>query len=317
MTPPESRQTPAVIDVLAARQRLAPHLTPTPLRPSPWLSDLAGAEVWLKLESMNLTNSFKIRGALNAALRLAESTAARATRVVTASAGNHGQALALACTRAGISCIVFAPATAPDTKKQAIVRYGGDLHLTDDYDAAEHAAKAFAAAEGIPYVSPYGHPDVIAGAGTIGLELVGALPTLATVAAPVGGGGLVSGIGLAVKAAAPAARLIGVEVEASTPFASSLRAGHIVSIEVRPSLADGLIGNLDPDTITFDIASRVVDEWMAVTEGDLRRALDALQRHEHLVVEGAAAVGVAAVMAGVRVASPAVVVVTGANADWG
>jgi threonine dehydratase len=306
---------PAVGDIYAARRRLAPHLQPTPLLPSPWLSSLTGAEVFLKLESVNLTSSFKIRGALNAALKAAEQAT---TTLVTASAGNHGRALALAAERLRLGCVVFTPATAPAAKKDAIRRHGAALHdECEDYDAAEAQAKAWAAAEGGVYVSPYNHPDVIAGAGTIGLELLEVMPDLDVVVIPLGGGGLASGIGMAVKAAAPGATIAGVEVEASAPFTAGRRAGRITPIAPRASLADGLTGNLEADAITFRLVQQLVDAITIVNEADLISAMRGLAAEERLIVEGAGAAATAAVVSGKMTArgQRAVVMVTGANVD--
>lgn len=308
-----------VADIYAARRRIAPRLQATPLLPSAWLSSIAGADVFLKIESVNLTNSFKIRGALNAALRLTESSDGPRT-IVTASAGNHGRAMALATEQLGIRCIVFTPAGAPEAKKNAIRRHGAVLHSDcDDYDVAERRAKAFAKAEGATYISPYNDPDVIAGAGTVGLELVEALPSVDVVVVPLGGGGLASGVGLAVKAAAPQATIVGVEADASTPFTRSLAAGAITEITALPSLADGLIGNLEPGTITFPLVQQVVDRVVTVSELDLARAMKGLAAEERLIVEGAGAAATAAIVAGAISASGRKIaaIVTGGNVDLG
>lgn len=310
---------PTVTDIYDARRRLAPHITPTPLLPSSWLSSIADGSVFLKLESLNLTHSFKIRGALNATLKLVEARARGAVipTIVTASAGNHGRALALACEQLGLLCVVFTPAQAPEAKKNAIRRHGAVLHECDDYDTAERQAREFAAAEGAAYVSPYNHPDVIAGAGTIGLELAESMPAFDVAVIPLGGGGLASGVGLALKAAAPKATIVGVEVEASSPFTLGLEAGRIVEITPRASLADGLTGNLEPGSITFPLVRQVVDYVVTVSEDDLVRALRGLAAEEHLIVEGAGAAATAAVVAG-KASAPGqrvVALVTGANVD--
>src|SRR5689334_9161318 len=188
---------PTVTDVYEARRRLGTRIPRTPLLPSSWLSSIADGDVHLKIESLNLTNSFKIRGALNAAMRLSEGIDTPPV-IVTASAGNHGRALALAAEELGIACVVFTPSTAPEAKQNAIRRHGAILHADSaDYDTAEQQAKEFAESEGGVYISPYNHPDVIAGAGTIGLELVEAMPSFDVVVVPLGGGGLASGVGLA------------------------------------------------------------------------------------------------------------------------
>ncbi|MGH9384355.1 MAG: threonine ammonia-lyase [Vicinamibacterales bacterium] len=309
---------PTTLDVYAARGRLRARLAPTPLRSSPWLSDRTGASVFLKHEALNLTGSFKIRGAFNALLALVESAPGGRPLVVTASAGNHGRAIALAADELGLRAVVFTPNDAPETKKAGIRRHGARL-VDDcaDYDIAEQHARQFADAEGGVYVSPYSHPDVIAGAGTIGLEIVESLPRCQVVVAPIGGGGLASGIGLAMKAVSPQVEVIGVEVEASAPFARSLEAGRIVEIAIQPTLADGLAGNLEPDAITLPLVKRFVDRIVLVSEDDLEQAMRLVARAEQLIVEGAGAAALAALVGnkvdvrGKQVA----VLVTGGNID--
>jgi threonine dehydratase len=303
-------------DVFAAQARLRRHLRPTPLRRSEWLSDARRADVALKLESVQLTNSFKIRGALNALERLAGSGVT--TGAVTASAGNHGRAMAYAGQRLGVSVTVFTPKSAPATKRLAIRRLGADLRdHHDDYDAAEAAAREHAASTGRPFISPYNHPDVIAGAGTVALEILEEAPHVDVVIVPIGGGGLISGIATVMKQAAPHVRIVGVEVEASRPFAVSLEAGEIRRVDVGPSLADGLVGNLEPGATTFEYVRRDVDTVTCVGEHSLRGAVRGLAEHEHLIVEGAGAAATAAVI-GSDVVPPgahAVVLVTGGNID--
>jgi threonine dehydratase len=301
-------------DIAAARERVRGVVFPTPLRTSEWLSG-PGAGVLLKIETIQPTSSYKIRGAINAAQRLAGGSDPR-PRLVTASAGNHGKALAFAARMLDLPLLVFIAADAPRAKIDAIRAAGADLRPCPDYDAAEREAKAYAATGEAVYVSPYSHPDVIAGAGTIGLELLEQQPDLDTVVVPIGGGGLISGVGIAVKAVSPRTRVIGVEVEASCPFTKSLAAGRLVTIDVRPSLADGLTGNLDPDTITLDIVKDVVDEIVLVDEALLRQALRGVVEHEHLVIEGAAAAGVAAILGRkFPLGAKTAVILTGANID--
>lgn len=255
---------------------------------------------------------------MNAALRLADSINSETPTIVTASAGNHGRAMAMAAEQLGLPCVVFAPATAPDAKKNAIRRHGAILNADySDYDTAEVEARAFAEAEDAVYVSPYNHRDVIAGAGTIGLEIVEMLPMFDVAVVPLGGGGLASGLGLALKAVAPKVSVVGVEVEASTPFTTSLQAGRITEITPRTSLADGLVGNLEPGSMTFSIVKQVVDRVVTVSEDDLGRAMTGLASEERLIVEGAGAASVAAIMAG-KASTPGqrvVAIVTGGNVD--
>ena len=304
-----------VHDIAAARDRIRGVVFETPLRHSPWLSSDA-ATVLCKIETIQPTSSYKIRGAFNAARCLAESSDGAKPRLVTASAGNHGRALAHAARTLGLPLVVFIAANAPRAKIDAIRAAGADLRECADYDAAERQAKAYAATGDAVFVSPYAHPDVIAGAGTIGLELLEQTPRLDAVVVPIGGGGLISGIGIAIKALSPSTRVVGVEVAASSPFTRSLQAGRIVPIDVAPSLADGLTGNLDPDTITFEIVRSVVDEIVVVDEPALRGALAGVVTHEHLVIEGAAAAGPAAILARRGELSGTVaVILTGANID--
>ncbi|HYU79207.1 MAG TPA: pyridoxal-phosphate dependent enzyme [Vicinamibacterales bacterium] len=312
-----------VVDILAARRRIDPFVQPSPLRQSLWLSDSAGGAVYLKLESVQLTNSFKIRGALNAALRVIEQAggcADAAPTIVAASAGNHGRGLAFACERLGLKGVIFTPRGAPETKKTAIRRHGVELRDdAADYDAAEEAARAFADARGYLYVTGYNHVDVIAGAGTVALEILDVLPRLDAVVVPIGGGGLASGIGMVMKAVAPDVRVIGVEAAVSTAFAVSLREGQISRIEPARSLADGLTGNLEPHAITFELVRAVVDELAAIDEDEIADAIRQLAGEEHMIAEGAGAVATAAVLHRkvVRPRETAVVMVTGGNIDAG
>src|ERR1043166_9503604 len=212
-------------DIYAARERIRGGAEESPLRASPWLESKSGV-VLLKLEVVEHTGSFKIRGAWNACARMNEQGAGRDVRLITASAGNHGQGLACAALNFGYPVTVFASSQAPRTKLDAMRFWKAEVRLCRDYDEAERQAKAYAAEGHGTYISPYSHPDVIAGAGTIGLELLDQHPHLDAVVVPIGGGGLISGIGIAIKALSPSTRVIGVEVAASCPFTTSLAAGR-------------------------------------------------------------------------------------------
>jgi threonine dehydratase len=286
----------------------------TPLRRSEWLSAASGADVFLKLETLQPTFSYKIRGALNAVLRLAEGTGA-VPPLVTASAGNHGRALAYAAREAGLRLTVYVPETAPRIKLDAIRQAGAELRPCRNYDEAERRAKEHGATGDALFISPYSHPDVIAGAGTIALEIIDEQTDIDTFIVPIGGGGLISGVGIAVQTIG--AMVVGVEVAASNPFTRSLAAGRIVEIDVGPTLADGLAGNMDPETITFDLVRRYVRRIVVVSEDELGAAIGAIVREERLVAEGAAATGVAAVLSGdVDVHGRRVaVILSGANID--
>jgi threonine dehydratase len=279
--------------------------------------------VRLKLETLQPTASYKVRGAFNTVLHMlhmlhmVEEHGETPPVLVTASAGNHGRALAWAVRVGGMALTVYAPQHAPRTKLEAIAASGAVLVPCGDYDDAERRAKEHAAREGAVFISPYNHPDVIAGAGTIGLEILEDWPDVDVIVVPIGGGGLISGIALAVRGLSTSTQVAGVEVEASCPFTRGLEAGRIVEIDVGPTLADGLAGNLDPDTITFDIVRREVSQIAVVSEAHLREAIAGIVTNERLVTEGAGAVGVAAVMAGkldVR-GKRVAIVLSGANID--
>jgi len=305
-----------VDDILAASRRLSEHLPATPLLASPWLSDLAGADIRLKLESLQVTRSFKVRGALNALVRLAAQPSPPV--VVTASAGNHGRAIAWAAERLGLDAVVFTPAGAPKAKVGPIARHGADLRaVASDYEDAERMAMAFARATGATFISPYSHPDVIAGGGTVALEIRDAWPEVEAIVVAIGGGGLISGIARLSKGVSPSIHVIGVEADVSCAFTAARRAGHIVAIEVGASLADGLGGNVEPGTLTWEYIRDLVDEVVTVSEADLRHSLRGLVAEEHLLAEGAGVAAVAAV-ASRRVAlqgRKVAVVVSGANID--
>lgn len=249
-------------------------------------------------------------------LSLAAARREEAPVLVTASAGNHGRALAHAAGAAGLRLTVYVPESAPRTKLDAIRRAGAELRPCRDYDEAEARAKEHGASGRALFISPYSHPDVIAGAGTVGLEILEEDPAIDTVVVPIGGGGLISGIAIAAQAIGHAS-VVGVEVEASCPFTRSLAAGHIVPIDVRPTLADGLAGNLDPDTVTFDIVKRLVSRVVLVSEPELEAAVAGVVREERLVAEGAGATGVAAVLHRGRISGGrrVAVVLSGGNID--
>jgi threonine dehydratase len=307
-----------VLDVIRARRRIAPYVRRTPMVDSPWLSDLAGSRVSLKLESLQRSQSFKSRGAFNAVIARLEHGETAPAQLVTASAGNHGRALAEAAATFRLPLVVFTPADAPQTKLTAIRRHGATLRAEGrDYDDAERMAKAWASSTGAVFISPYNDADVIAGAATIALEILEDAPRIETFLIPIGGGGLISGVAAVAKATASSCRVIGVEVEASCAFQTSVRAGHLVEIVPGPTLADGLGGNPDPHTITFAFIQQLVDEIVTVGEADLSRAIVGLVESEHLIVEGAGAVGVAALLGrrAERLGRHIAILVSGANID--
>jgi threonine dehydratase len=307
-------------DVFVARRRIAGLVRRTPLVHSAWLSAISGGRVYLKLESLQVTNSFKARGAANYARALVETLppGASSPTLVTASAGNHGRAFAWACRELGLRTIVFTPRDAARTKLDAIRRLGADLRPdADGYEDSERLAKEFARENGLAYVSPYSHLDIIAGAGTIAVEILEDLPDADTIVVPVGGGGLISGMAVAGRAIRPDMEIVGAEVEASPAFSTALANGRITEVVVRPTLADGLAGNMDPDTITFDLVRRLVARVVVVSEDQLETGIRGLAAEEHLIAEGAGIAGVAAVLSGRADAGGrrVAIVVSGSNID--
>lgn len=267
----------------------------------------------IKLEGLQATFSYKVRGALNAVLQLIDGPD-RPPALVTASAGNHGRGLAFAASIARMPVIVYVPEQAPRIKLEAMRQAGAELVGCRDYDEAEARAKEHGERGPARYVAPYSHPHVIAGAGTVALEILEQDPELEMIVCPVGGGGLISGTAIA---AGPAVATWGVETESSSPFTQGLAAGHIVPIRVLPSLADGLVGNLDPDTITFDLVRRHVAGIVTVAEDTIATAMSQLVAEERVIAEGAAATAIAGVLggrlpiAGRRIA----VILSGSNVD--
>lgn len=282
---------------------------------SAWLSERTGVDVWIKVEAVQPGGSFKIRGALNA-VHVLRTEHPGVTTCVTASAGNHGAAMAIAARQFGLRLRVHLPATAPDAKRQALLAQGAELIESGDYDAAEAAARADASASGAPYISPYNHPDVIAGAGTVALEMLEDEPALGTLLVPLGGGGLLAGAALVARGHATSVRVIGAEAESSPVFTTALAAGAITPVAVSATLADGLAGNLEPGSRTFDLVRDLVDAVALVAEPSIETAMRNLVYRERLVTEGAGATAVAALLQGGLGTGGAIgVMVTGRNVD--
>lgn len=311
---PARGRFPTLAEVLAAARRLQGVARRTPLERSAWLSERAGADVWLKLETQQRTGSFKLRGAYNAVASLPAERRARG--LVTASAGNHGQGVALAASLLGARALVFVPRDAPDAKKRRIARHGAELREVEGgYDGAHHAAEAHAAATGACFVHAFSDPAVVAGQGTVGLEIVQELPGVRTIVVPVGGGGIVGGVGIVARAMGSGVRVVGVQTHETAAMHASLAAGRLVSPPYGPTLCEGLSGDVDERSL--GLAREVVDDLVLVDEAAVRRAIRRLFEEEGIVAEGSAAVGVAAVLEGAiqRINGPAAVVLTGGNLD--
>ncbi|MFN0194526.1 MAG: pyridoxal-phosphate dependent enzyme [Aestuariivirga sp.] len=280
--------------VLEAEQRIRPHVVATPLRHSFYLSRLTGANVLCKLENVQLTGSFKARGAANKILQLTGTERKRG--VVTASSGNHGTAVAAIMARLGGSCVVFVPETTPRVKLEAMKTFGAEVRQRGtDSGLCEAAAIEFAKASGLTYVSPYDDPAVIAGQGTIGAEIARAAPDVAMTVIAVGGGGLTSGVAGYLKAVNPQVRIIGASPENDHSMLLSARAGHAVVHEgAKDTLSDGTAGSVQPGAITIPLCAALVDDWPAVGEAEIANAVCDFLAYENMVIEGAAGVAVAA-----------------------
>lgn len=302
-------------EVYAARERIGGAVRRTPLQHSSWLSELAGCEVHLKLECWQRTGSFKMRGAYNAIASL--SAEERATGLVTASAGNHGQAVSLAARELGARATIFVPETGSEVKKARIRAYGAELRpVPGIYDDAQAAAWDFVRQTGAIYVHAFTDPAVVAGQGTVGLELLEDLPAIREVIVPVGGGGLIGGVGTVLKAAGPDIRVIGLQSDRTPAMYDAFQAGHVVETRIGDTIADGLAGCTEE--IAYQRAREVVDDLLLVAEESLPRALRALQEYEGIVAEGSAAVTVAALEDGLLdLRGPAVLIISGGNIDPG
>ncbi|HXB48232.1 MAG TPA: threonine ammonia-lyase [Streptosporangiaceae bacterium] len=301
-------------DVVAARATLQPIIRQTPLLESSALSALIGGPVYLKCENLQRGGSFKVRGAY---LRIARLSAAeRACGVVAASAGNHAQGVALAAMALGTQATVVMPAAAPLPKVAATRSYGADvvLHGVTVEDALAKA-RQLADETGSIFIHPFDHPDVIAGQGTVGLEIAEQCPQVRTIALPVGGGGLASGVAVAASDVLPGARLIGVQAEAVAPMPGSIAAGHPVTVTPSATMADG-IAVARPGELTVPLLAREHAHIVTVTEENLSRGLLLCLERAKQVVEPAGAAGVAAILEHAALFEPPVVVVlSGGNID--
>ncbi|WP_227375200.1 threonine ammonia-lyase [Haladaptatus halobius] len=283
-------------DVLAARERVAETARHTPLDYSHTFSRMTGAEVHLKLETFQRTGSFKIRGATNRIETLSDEE--QEAGVVTASAGNHAQGVALAATRSGVDSKIVMPKHAPISKVRATQSYGAETVLHgEDYDEAAERAHQIEEEEGRTYVHAFNDEAVMAGQGTIGLEILDDLPQAETVVVPVGGGGLISGIATAIKGRNPDARIVGVQAEGASSVADSLRKGSVQTLESVDTIADG-IATRSVGQRTFEVIDSRVDEVVTVSDSETAVALAYLLERGKTLVEGAGAVSLAAILDG-------------------
>ncbi|MGP2490921.1 hydroxyectoine utilization dehydratase EutB [Mesorhizobium sp. PUT5] len=303
-------------DIEAARARIAGKIEPTPAVASASLSEIAGVPVFLKLEHRQTTGSFKLRGASNAVARLSGQEKRRG--VMAASTGNHGRALAHAARLEGVRAVICMSHLVPQNKVSEIRRLGADIRIVgNSQDDAQQEVDRLVAEEGLVMVPPFDNADVIAGQGTAGLEMVEAVPDMETVLVPLSGGGLASGVAAAVKGLSPSTRVIGVSMQRGAAMKASLDAGRPVQVEELPTLADSLGGGIGlANRFTFDMCRSLLDDVVLLTEAEIAAGIRHAYEAEREVVEGAGAVGIAAILAGkAKPRDSTVVLVSGRNID--
>ncbi|MDK4743493.1 hydroxyectoine utilization dehydratase EutB [Rhizobium sp. CNPSo 3464] len=303
-------------DIEEARRRIAGHVVRTPLMRSHARSRQSGAPVFLKLENQQTTGSFKLRGATNAILCLSEE--ARSRGLATASTGNHGRAVAHAAAALGARAIICLSALVPANKVEAIRSLGAEVRIVgQSQDDAMREVERLVREEGMSFVPPFDDANVIAGQGTIGLEIADALPDVALVLVPLSGGGLASGVAAAIKAKRPQARVIGISMERGAAMAASLAAGAPLEVQEVETLADSLGGGIGLDNrLTFAMCRDLLDDVILLSEDEIAAGIRHATTIENQIVEGAGAVGIAALLTGkIKPDGPTAIVVSGGNID--
>ena len=307
----------SLADILAARRVIRGQADGTPLVPSPFLTAQAGQEFLLKLENMQPIGAFKLRGAMNAVAALPEGTRG----VTCCSTGNHGRGVAYAARARGIRAVICMSELVPRVKVDGIRALGAEVRIIGrSQDEAQQECLRLVEDEGLAEISPFDDPMVIAGQGTIGLEMLEARPDLATILVPLSGGGLAAGVALAAKAIKPDIRVIGITMDRGAAMYRSIRAGHPVEVEEVPSLADSLGGGIGLDNkLSFAMCRDLLDDTILVTEEEIRNAMQALFFEDRIVAEGACVVGIAALLSGKlpEASGPMATIITGRNVDMG
>ncbi|SDE48854.1 threonine dehydratase [Paracoccus isoporae] len=300
-------------DIIAAGERIRDMIRVTPVKHSASLSAVAGGPVWLKCEHLQHTGAFKLRGASNAAARLGD-----VAGVTTASTGNHGRALAHAARQLGLPAVICVSRLVPRNKLDAIAALGAEARVIGaSQDEAFEEARRLKREDGFALIPPFDHPEVIAGQGTLGVEIIDQIPDAATIAVPLSGGGLLAGVALASKSRRPDIRIIGISMERGAAMAASLRAGRPVDVEEVATLADSLGGGIGRDNrFTFAMVRELMDDLILLTEEEIAAGIRHLSVADGEMVEGAAAVGAGAVLAGkLRADGPLVLILSGGNID--
>lgn len=308
--------TVQIDDIRAARSRIATTIRMTPMVRSETLSDRVNSEIYLKLEHHQITGSFKLRGATNAILSLPETQ--RRNGVVAASTGNHGRGLAYAAREAGIRCIICMSEMVPENKVQGIKAQGAEVRIIgQSQDDAQVEVDRLIAEEGMAMLPPFDHLDIIAGQGTLGLDILDDLPSVETALVQLSGGGLISGVALALKSKNPDMRIIGVSMERGAAMIECQKAGKPVFVAEVPTLADSLGGGIGLDNkYTFPMVRDLVDEMVTIDEHEIAEAIRHAYWHERQIIEGSGSVCIGALLAG-KVTNPGVCValVSGGNID--
>lgn len=307
----------SLADVFTARNRIAGTATRTPLIPSPYMTRIAGADFLLKLETTQPIGAFKLRGAINAVHNLAPGTRG----VTCCSTGNHGRGIAYAAEARGLRAVICMSNLVPQTKIDGIKALGAEVRIVGaNQDDALVESQRLVSEEGLTEIPPFDDPHVIAGQGTIGLELFEDRPDIDTVLVPLSGGGLAGGVALAAKSIKPDVKVIGISMDRGAAMHESLLAGHPVEVEELPSLADSLGGGIGLDNkLSFRLCQDFLDDVVLVTEEEIYRAMQALFYEDRIVAEGGSVVGIAAMQAGklAKPSGPIATIITGRNLDMG
>ena len=304
----------SLADVEAARERIAPHIVPLHITPSKSLSQRFGRDILLAHEYLQTTGAFKLRGAMNSVLQLASGT----TGVTAVSTGNHGRALAYSAKQAGVPCVICMSELVPQNKLDGIRALGAEARIYGkSQDEAEIEARRLVDEEGFTMIPPFDHPHVVAGQGTLGLEMLEQVPDVDTVLVQISGGGLISGIALALKSQKPQIRIIGISMERGCAMYASQQAGKPIEVEELPTLADSLGGGIGLDNqYTFDMVRDLVDEMVLLSEDEIADGIRHAYFEEQVIVEGGGAVGLGALLAGkVEPGDKTIVLLSGKNID--
>lgn len=311
-----NRSRITIDDIEQARDRISTAVIQTPIVQSSALSELNGVCVSLKLELLQTTGSFKLRGASNAILNLDEEQ--RKSGVVGVSTGNHGRGLAYAASQAGIRCIICMSSLVPQNKIDGIKSHGADVRIVGkSQDDAQIEVDRLVSEENMTMLPPFDHFDIISGQGTLGLELLEQVPNVEAVVVPVSGGGLISGVAVALKEQNPAIHVIGVSMERGAAMHASLKAKHPVLVKELPTLADSLVGGIGLDNqFTFTMSQDLIDEFILVSEDEIAQAIRHAYWKERLIIEGSGSVGIAALLSGkLQCSKSLTIIVSGGNID--